>query len=185
VKSDLTGVVCRAKQPNPPAKPPRRTQIAPNFDSLPRPSTTRGGASHRSTQSTVGLSGSSSGYELVYFARTGSRDETERLKGRSPPKFRIQSGYVDMAPGSTPARNAAYQNVQMFRSVDESNYDIPRELGGSKAYENVTLALDPATDPAANRSAATPPTPDHPPPPAHLAEQSIHERIRPLSEVSA
>jgi hypothetical protein len=28
-----------------------------------------------------------------------------------------------------------------------------------------------------------PPTPDHPPPPAHLAEQSIHLRIRPLSEV--
>jgi len=30
-----------------------------------------------------------------------------------------------------------------------------------------------------------PPTPDHPPPSAMQAEKSIHERIRPLSQVSA
>lgn len=138
------------------------------------------------------LSTSSSGYELVYLARTGSPSECNDLKSTTPPKFNVQrqmsSNYVEMAPNS----NMCYENV--VTTIDET-YDIPRELGGTKAYENVNLNLSVGADsdglqspahgstPSSPSKIHQPPTPDHPPPPAHLAEQSIHLRIRPLSEV--
>lgn len=144
---------------------------------------------------------STSGYELVYLARTGSRaDASDAVPG---PRFRVESSstYVEMA-GREPS---TYENVVLHHSGvsvdDDSIYDIPRELGGSKAYENVSFNLAdqtttslPAVSGSSSPNSTTPespsrlpnmpPTPDHPPPPAHLAEQSIHLRIRPLSEVS-
>lgn len=139
------------------------------------------------------LSTSSSGYELVYLARTGSPSECSDSKSSTPPKFNVQrqmsSNYVEMAPNS----NMCYENV--VKATDET-YDIPRELGGSKAYENVNLNLSVGavserpqspihgSTPSSPSNIHQPPTPDHPPPPAHLAEQSIHLRIRPFSEVS-
>lgn len=149
-------------------------------------------------------SASSSGYELVYLARTGSRAEgAEKAIGSSggvQSRFRVQSTghYVEMA-GREPS---SYENVEPAgpsRVDDDSIYDIPRELGGSKAYENVSFhptdgalpvtstwssSTKSTTPESPSRLANMPPTPDHPPPPAHMAEQSIHLRIRPLSEVS-
>lgn len=146
--------------------------------------------------------GSSSGYELVYLARTGSR--AEGCDGVPGPRFRVESTgtYVEMAGRAE--QPTSYENVELQHSSvsvdDDSIYDIPRELGGSKAYENVSFhPLDRTTSSFAATSISSspnsttpespgrlpnlPPTPDHPPPPAHLAEQSIHLRIRPLSEV--
>lgn len=143
---------------------------------------------------------STSGYELVYLARTGSRAEaSDSVPG---PRFRVETTntYVEMA-GREPC---SYQNVELHHSGisvdDDSIYDIPRELGGSKAYENVSFnptdrttslpvmsassSPNSTTPESPSRLPNMPPTPDHPPPPAHLAEQSIHLRIRPLSEVS-
>lgn len=153
--------------------------------------------------------GSSSGYELVYLARTGSRGEaSEQTPGSSTrsakSRFRVQSAdhYVEMA-GRQPS---TYENVERHSagpttaasSVDDSSiYDIPRELGGSKAYENVSFNPPDSPHPTDSISSSPksttpdspsqisnmPPTPDHPPPSAHTAEQRIHLRIRPLSEV--
>ena len=150
----------------------------------------------RSTVQCGPLSTSSSGYELVYLARTGSRSECIDPSSTKPapptPKFNVQrqssGSYVDMAPNAEPA---SYENVNV--TVVDETYDVPRELGGSKTYENVTLNLSGGvaneetqygSTPSSPSKIRQPPTPDHPPPPAHLAEQSIHLRIRPLSEVS-
>ncbi len=147
------------------------------------------------------------GYELVYLARTGSSsqstgtDEPEE-QSTSSPRFRIGStgsSYVDMAQ----RQPSSYENVfpvagQTSSVDDDSIYDLPRELGGSKLYENVHLVhpgnsssspASPSTktstpDSPSRIAANLPPTPDHPPPPAHQAEHSIHLRMRPLSEVS-
>ena len=134
-----------------------------------------------------------SGYELVYLARTGTRADE--------PKFRVVSQYVDMAPGKA----NRYENVEPKVAID-TIYDSPRDLGAAKAYENVHVVNErkvSSTPPESSASVSSrssswskstpdspsqlpfqPPTPDHPPPAAHLAEQSIHLRIRPLSEVS-
>ena len=55
----------------------------------------------------AGLTGSSSGYELVYLARTGSRVDAADVasadaEAPSAAKFRVHSGYVDMAPVAAP-----------------------------------------------------------------------------------
>jgi len=176
--------------PNPPVKPPRKLQgITTHFENL---SLSMGRASTRRTQKPSGpLSTSSSGYELVYLARTGSPSECNELQSSTPPKFSIErkmsNNYVEMAPSTK-----CYENV-VTAATDET-YDIPRELGGSKAYENVNLNLSTGTGsdgplsathgstPSSPSKIHQPPTPDHPPPAAHLAEQSIHLRIRPFSE---
>jgi hypothetical protein len=203
-------------QPNPPQKPPRKLQgMSVHYESLPRcagrqkprqtscysvdtktPSLQSAQVQNKRNPPTA----SSSGYELVYLARTGSRAEAS--EGIPGPRFRVESTgtYVEMA-GREPS---TYENVEIHHSGvsvdDDSIYDIPRELGGSKAYENVsfhpvdrTTSSLPATSISSSPNSTTPespsrlpnmpPTPDHPPPPAHLAEQSIHLRIRPLSEV--
>lgn len=122
----------------------------------------------------------------MYMARTGSREDAHDSKVSG--KLRIQSGYVEMAPGApaTPVLSS-YENVSPFRVVEECNYDIPRDLGGFKTYENVSFNSTPRVSTSTSISSSTneqPPTPDHPPPAPHLAEQRIHDRIRPLSEVS-
>ncbi|XP_057381430.1 ankyrin repeat and SAM domain-containing protein 1A-like [Daphnia carinata] len=201
--------------PNPPQKPPRKLQgISVHYESLPR------SAARQKQRQTLYYSvdmknpsaifapvqakrnptiASTSGYELVYLARTGSRaDASDAVPGS---RFRVESTstYVAMA-GREPS---AYENVVLHHSGvsvdDDSIYDIPRELGGSKAYENVSFnradqtttslaAMSGSSSPnsttpeSPSRLPNMPPTPDHPPPPAHLAEQSIHLRIRPLSE---
>jgi len=178
--------------PNPPQKPPRKSQgVSAHFESLPR---SMGRHNSRSTVQCGPLSTSSSGYELVYLARTGSRSECIDPSSTKPapptPKFNVQrqssGSYVDMAPNAEPA---SYENVNV--TVVDETYDVPRELGGSKTYENVTLNLSGGvaneetqygSTPSSPSKIRQPPTPDHPPPPAHLAEQSIHLRIRPLSE---
>jgi len=150
---------------------------------------------------------------MVYLARTGSPQGATTGLSVSP-RFRIQTTeqYVDMErqPSSyenvvAPARTSQSANVD-----EDSTYDIPRELGGPKTYENVIFNRSPTPPPppstsrseststscSSSRSSAKstpdspsclthlPPTPDHPPPTAHMAEQSIHQRMRPLSEVS-
>ena len=150
---------------------------------------------------------------MVYLARTGSPQGASTGLSVSP-RFRIQTTeqYVDMErqPSSyenvvAPARTSQSANVDQ-----DSTYDIPRELGGPKTYENVIFNRSPTPPPppSTSRSGSTstscsssrssakstpdspsclthlPPTPDHPPPTAHMAEQSIHQRMRPLSEVS-
>ena len=209
--------LCVCVQPNPPQKPPRKLQgMSVHYESLPRcvgrqkPRQTSCYSVDTTTQNFLSAqlqpkkkslpTGSSSGYELVYLARTGSRGEAS--DPRTPgARFRVQStgNYVEMA-GREPS---TYENVELqpspvasSRVDDDSIYDIPRELGGSKAYENVSF--HPTTDRTATSTSSSPksttpespsqlanmpPTPDHPPPTAHMAEQSIHLRIRPLSEV--
>lgn len=224
----LSGLLCFGwLQPNPPQKPPRKLQgVSAHYESLPR-CVGRQKPRQKScysvdlqtpTASSVQLqqpkrslpTASSSGYELVYLARTGSRAEaSEKAVGTSvvipQPRFRVQStgNYVEMANREP----SSYENVEASPAGqtgacvdDDSIYDIPRELGGSKAYENVsfhpadgTSSSHPATSSSSSPKSTTPespsrlpnmpPTPDHPPPPAHMAEQSIHLRIRPLSEV--
>lgn len=212
----FVGFISIIVQPNPPQKPPRKLQgISVHYESLPRCvgrqkprhslcySVDTKTPSLQSTQVQPKRNpptASSSGYELVYLARTGSR--AEGSEGVPSPRFRVESTgtYVEMAGRG----HSAYENVELHHSgvsVDEGSiYDIPRELGGSKAYENVSFhPLDRTTSSLAATSISSsptsttpespgrlpnmPPTPDHPPPPAHLAEQSIHLRIRPLSEV--
>ncbi|KAK4014538.1 hypothetical protein OUZ56_027060 [Daphnia magna] len=201
--------------PNPPQKPPRKLQgMSAHYESLPRSAArqkqrqtsyynvdTKNPSSvfaHVQTKRNPTVA-STSGYELVYLARTGSRaDASDAVPG---PRFRVESSstYVEMA-GREPS---TYENVVLHHSGvsvdDDSIYDIPRELGGSKAYENVSFNLAdqtatslPAVSGSSSPNSTTPespsrlpnmpPTPDHPPPSAHLAEQSIHLRIRPLSE---
>ncbi|XP_046655890.1 ankyrin repeat and SAM domain-containing protein 1A-like [Daphnia pulicaria] len=204
--------------PNPPQKPPRKLQgMSVHYESLPRCAgrqkprhslcysvDTKTPSLLQTTQVPAkrnpAPTGSSSGYELVYLARTGSRAEGCDVPG---PRFRVESTgtYVEMAGRAE--QPTSYENVELQHSSvsvdDDSIYDIPRELGGSKAYENVSFhPLDRTTSSFAATSISSsptsttpespgrlpnlPPTPDHPPPPAHLAEQSIHLRIRPLSE---
>lgn len=78
-----------------------------------------------------------------------------------------------------------------LKSSQESLLDEKREIvDGQPTLENRE-----ATDkrlkrvqmllPTSPTHYVQPPTPDHPPPSAMQAERSIHERIRPLSQVSA
>lgn len=76
-----------------------------------------------------------------------------------------------------------------LKSSQESLLDEKREIDGQINFENRE-----ATDkrlkrvqmmlPTSPTHYVQPPTPDHPPPSAMQAEKSIHERIRPLSQVS-
>lgn len=149
-------------------------------------------------------------YEMVYLARTGTTAAEEGEQPSTSPRFRVGStgsSYVEMAQRQL----SSYENVFPIVTAsgppsgtvdDESIYDLPRELGGSKYYENVSFnrtmsssSTTSSTPPSTSKTSTTPespsriaanlpPTPDHPPPPAHMAEQSIHLRMRPLSEVS-
>lgn len=75
-----------------------------------------------------------------------------------------------------------------LKSSQESLLDEKREMDGQ-----ATLETREATDkrlkrvqmmlPTSPTHYVQPPTPDHPPPSAMQAEKSIHERIRPLSQV--
>lgn len=243
VRVNSMSCVCAVRvQPNPPQKPPRKLQgMSAHYESLPRSagrqktrqtsccysvetrpqSQSASSPSHRNKQQQPYQKSlsctSSTGYELVYLARTGSRAEAVASETSHSPRFRVQknpNAYVEMASREPSTyENVELQNTTSTTSInspiastvdDDSIYDIPRELGGSKAYENVSFhGSDPMPATSSSASAATtttspsksttpespsrlpnmPPTPDHPPPPAHLAEQSIHLRIRPLSEV--
>lgn len=63
-------------------------------------------------------------------------------------------------------------------AIDEHSTPDGREAT-DKRLKRVQMML-----PTSPTHYAQPPTPDHPPPSAMQAEKSIHERIRPLSQVS-
>lgn len=147
------------------------------------------------------------GYELVYLARTGTRADEPRFRVRSE---YVDMSVGSQAPYENVQQRLPPKSAALRTNADENAvYDFPRKLGGAKAYENVNIHMGTerkvSSTPPESSSTGTssvssasckstpdspsqlafhPPTPDHPPPPAHLAEQSIHLRIRPLSEVS-
>lgn len=213
-------------QPNPPQKPPRKLQgVSAHFESLPRSVGRQAKGRHTSDYTNFELlttqqqqQPSSTGYEMVYLARTGSPHQQQGGNAAVSPRFRIQNTeqYVDMERQPSSYENVVLpelpsKRISQSTNVDEdSTYDIPRELGGHKTYENVIFNQpadrSPTPPPSStSRSGSTstscssssskctpdspsclthlPPTPDHPPPTAHMAEQSIHQRMRPLSEV--
>lgn len=78
-----------------------------------------------------------------------------------------------------------------LRSSQESLLDERREMADGQSASESREATDKRLKrvqmllPTSPTHYVQPPTPDHPPPSAMQAEKSIHERIRPLSQVSA
>lgn len=78
-----------------------------------------------------------------------------------------------------------------LKSSQESLLDERREIADGQSASESREATDKRLKrvqmmlPTSPTHYVQPPTPDHPPPSAMQAEKSIHERIRPLSQVSA
>lgn len=78
-----------------------------------------------------------------------------------------------------------------LKSSQESLLDERREIADGQSASDGREATDKRLKrvqmllPTSPTHYVQPPTPDHPPPSAMQAERSIHERIRPLSQVSA
>ncbi|XP_023248257.1 ankyrin repeat and sterile alpha motif domain-containing protein 1B-like [Copidosoma floridanum] len=112
------------------------------------------------------------------------RHAYERYSGHE--NYEMDSSPVaDKSPGSEggPER-ATYVSSAFFTLkssqeslLDDSKRDGPEEAT-DKRLKRVQMLL-----PTSPTHYAQPPTPDHPPPSALQAEKSIHERIRPLSQV--
>lgn len=65
-----------------------------------------------------------------------------------------------------------------------SNLHANHHKSGSRnSYGNNHNGSDDRSMPMSPSNYRQPPTPDHPPPNAHIAEKTILERIRPLSQV--
>lgn len=75
-----------------------------------------------------------------------------------------------------------------LKSSQESLLDDRRDSGANtplgEAFDKRLKRVQGMTMPTSPTHYKQPPTPDHPPPSALQAEKSIHERIRPLSQVS-
>lgn len=69
------------------------------------------------------------------------------------------------------------ERSSMESLLDDQSMNSPSECERYSSGSRVDIPLSPT-------HYEQPPTPDHPPPSAKQAEKSIHERIRPLSQVS-
>lgn len=113
-------------------------------------------------------------YELDTSA--GCVDESPCSEGGGGPSDRI---FVSNAFLTLKSSQESLLEDQIRESgVDVLGFDETREAT-DKRLKRVQMTL-----PTSPTHYVQPPTPDHPPPSALQAEKSIHERIRPLSQVS-
>lgn len=99
---------------------------------------------------------------------------------------------VDESPCSESAYDQNYVSNTLLglKSSQESLLDKKRDISGGQLLADGREATDKRLKrvqmmfPTSPTHYVQPPTPDHPPPSAMHAEKSIHERIRPLSQVS-
>lgn len=118
------------------------------------------------------------------------------------PRRKLRRHYENYEPGNTdksPCSDGDFIQEQTFvssafltlRSSQESLLDERREIADGQSVSDSREATDKRLKrvqmllPTSPTHYVQPPTPDHPPPSAMQAEKSIHERIRPLSQVSA
>lgn len=106
------------------------------------------------------------------------------LKNRTQP-VAITAMYENVVIKEQNPRRKLRRNV----NLENDRMDRPRRLTQKSSVESL---LDSPSEsyngpriPLSPTHYDQPPTPDHPPPSARQAENSIHERIRPLSQVSS
>lgn len=108
--------------------------------------------------------------------------------------FESSPGGVDASPcsesGGSHDRTFVSNAFLTLKSSQESLLDERREscdgqIGDGREATDKRLKRVQMLIPTSPTHYVQPPTPDHPPPSALQAEKSIHERIRPLSQVSS
>lgn len=120
------------------------------------------------------------------------RGKSEDLDCRKKEPVAITSVYENMIikqqnPRRKLRRNPDYEEHEIRRKDEEKmNSSVPGPIFVSNAFIMIKDDYsDKGNMPLSPTHYQQPPTPDHPPPSALQAEHFIHEKIRPLSQVSS
>lgn len=126
------------------------------------------------------------------------RGKSEDLDCRKREPVAITSMYENVVVKQQNPRRKLRRNPEVYEEYDFRKKNEP-ETSSSAPETYITSAYIVVSDPEEKKKKSTtslasyplspthyqqPPTPDHPPPSALHAENLIHERIRPLSQVS-
>lgn len=110
-------------------------------------------------------------YENVVIKEQNPRRKLKR--NNFPPSYEN----IEIRMNDRPRKFSNQERSSLESLLDDQSMNSPSECERYYDRHKATIPLSPT-------HYDQPPTPDHPPPSAKQAENSIHERIRPLSQVS-